>query len=116
MPMSNMLVRPVSRMARICSLIFCSMSICHLPDKVDSVDYIEAGAVVPVYEEGTGIINPGHRSFGTDGRCLHIVHLKKLHTCASRIPGAESVKLILSDHSHVAASLSGAPFFQLELP
>ena len=37
---------------------FSSMLIHHLPDKVDAVDYVEAGAVVPVYEEGAGIINP----------------------------------------------------------
>jgi hypothetical protein len=95
---------------------FSSMLVHHLPDKVDAVDYVQAGAVVPVYEEGAGIVDSRDGSFGTDGRCLHIVHLKQFHAGARRVAGAECVKLVSPYHSHAASSFSGAPFFQLELP
>lgn len=69
------------------------LCILQLLHSVHTIDYIEPGAIIPVHQEATGIIHTGYRSLGTDGRCLNIVHLYKLHSGSGRIAEAQAFNL-----------------------
>ena len=82
---SNIFVSPVSRMARICSLTFSVMALTNFPAGIDTVDHIQTGAVVPVHQNVSGIVDTVHGAFGANGRSLHVIHPHKLHAAADRI-------------------------------
>ena len=69
------------------------LCILQLLHTIHTVDYIEARAIIPVHQEATGIIHTGYRSLGTDGRCLSIVHLYKLHSGTDGIAEAQVLNL-----------------------
>lgn len=60
---------------------------------VNTIDYIQSGAIIPVHQEAAGIIHTGYRSLGANGRCLSIVHLYKLHSGSDGIAEAQAFNL-----------------------
>ena len=60
---------------------------------INTVDYIESGAIIPVHQEAAGIIHTGYRYLGANGRCLSIVHLYKLHSGSDGIAEAQAFNL-----------------------
>ena len=52
---------------------------------IDTVHYIQAGAVIPTNHDGGSIIHPSDRTLCSNGWCLRIIHLHQFHSAANRV-------------------------------
>lgn len=87
--------------AHICTK-YCDDKLCilQLSTSIDTEDYVEAGAVIPVHQKAAGIIDTVDGAKGTNRWSLLVIHLKQLHTGAIWILLTQELDLFFTRKSH----------------
>lgn len=86
-------------------------AVTHLSHNVLPIDHVQAAAVVPAHEEGTGIIHTEYRAERTGERRLGIIHPHQFHTGAGGIVPADTLHGIFTETAWPAP-----PFLKAEDP